>query len=112
MHANQRFSIVASIVQINGCKVTGRLVRWPYANGQVTGPEQIVIEGGNGNMICGQFASHSITVVIVGPDNALYVGVGDGASFTAPDAGMFGPLVPCALQSIPVLLWWILSHLR
>jgi hypothetical protein len=76
-------------MQINGCRVTGRLSRWPYANGAITGPEQVVIDGDTGNMICAQFSTHSVTVVILGPDNFLYVGVGDGAAFTAPDFGAF-----------------------
>lgn len=58
--------------------VHGRLVRFPYnpATGQVTGPQEVVIEGRNNNLICGQFATHGATAVIVGPDNAMYASFG------------------------------------
>jgi hypothetical protein len=76
-------------VQMYGCRVTGRLSRWPYKNGFITGYEQVIIDGDSESMICGQFSSHGITDVIVGPDNAIYVAVGDGAGSTGPDFGAF-----------------------
>jgi hypothetical protein len=60
--------------QVNGCEVHGRVVRFPYdaATGQVTGGQEVIVEGRNNKIICGQFATHGATSIIVGPDNALY----------------------------------------
>ncbi len=70
------------------------------ASGDVsTGPEQVLI-----NDWCQQFPSHSIGTVAFGPDGALYVSGGDGASFDFADYGQAGgtlagtptPVNPCA----------------
>lgn len=74
--------------QVKGCRVTGRIVRYPYADGKLTGPAQVIMEGGD--KACAQFSTHSTTCIIVGPDNFLYAAVGDGAAFTAPDIGQMG----------------------
>ncbi len=82
----------------DGCVVSGRLSRL-QANGDVmTGTEQVLI-----NDWCQQFPSHSIGTVRFGPDGALYVSGGDGASFNGADYGQFGgsvgsptPVNPCA----------------
>jgi glucose/arabinose dehydrogenase len=53
------------------------------------GPEQVLIEGW-----CQQYDSHSIGTLAFGPEGALYVGGGDGASYFDVDYGQFGN--PCA----------------
>ena len=73
----------------DGCVVSGRLSRL-QANGNVmTGPEQVLIEDW-----CQQYPSHSIGALDFGPDGALYVSGGDGASFNFVDYGQVGN--PCA----------------
>lgn len=72
-----------------GCVVTGRLSRLTLdGSGVATGAEQVLITDW-----CQQFPSHSIGTVTFGPDGALYVGGGDGASFTFTDYGQRGN--PC-----------------
>ena len=57
----------------------------------MTGTEQVLISDW-----CQQFPSHSIGDLQFGPDGALYVSGGDGASFNATDYGQFGsPVNPC-----------------
>jgi glucose/arabinose dehydrogenase len=53
------------------------------------GPEQVLIEGW-----CQQYPSHSIGTLAFGPEGALYVGGGDGASFYEVDYGQLGN--PCS----------------
>lgn len=73
----------------DGCVIPGRLSRIALdANGVATGGEQVLITGW-----CQQYPSHSIGTVTFGPDGALYVGGGDGASFTFTDYGQVGN--PC-----------------
>ena len=57
----------------------------------MTGDEQVLLEDW-----CQQFPSHSIGTVEFGPDGALYVTGGDGASFNVVEYGQFGnPKNPC-----------------
>jgi glucose/arabinose dehydrogenase len=71
-----------------GCTVGARLSRFEvFANGS-SGAEQVLIEGW-----CQQYPSHSIGTLAFGPDGTLYVGGGDGASYTNTDWGQFGN--PC-----------------
>ncbi len=69
----------------DGCVVSGRLSRFTVSGKTISGPEQVLIEDW-----CQQFPSHSIGTVAFGPDGALYVGGGDGASFTVADYGQLG----------------------
>ena len=69
----------------DGCVVSGRLSRLT-ANGNVmTGTEQVLIDDW-----CQQFPSHSVGDLRFGPDGALYVTGGDGASFNYVDYGQVG----------------------
>lgn len=69
-----------------GCVVTGRVSRLTIgADGVAIGGEQVLLTDW-----CQQFQSHSIGTVTFGPDGALYVGGGDGASFNFADWGQRG----------------------
>jgi glucose/arabinose dehydrogenase len=67
---------------VDGCVVQARLSRLTASGDTMTGPEQVLVSGW-----CQQFPSHSIGTVTFGPDGALYVGAGDGASFNYVDYG-------------------------
>jgi glucose/arabinose dehydrogenase len=72
----------------DGCLVSGRLSRLTAdasGNTMVPGGEQVFI-----NEWCQQFPSHSIGQLFFGPDGALYVSGGDGASFNNVDYGQYG----------------------
>jgi glucose/arabinose dehydrogenase len=69
----------------SGCAVTARLSRLQAAGNVMTGSETVLIEDW-----CQQFPSHSIGELAFGPDGALYLSGGDGASFTSVDYGQFG----------------------
>lgn len=72
-----------------GCLITGRLSRLTMGAGGVATSELPLITDW-----CQQYPSHSIGTVTFGPDGALYVGGGDGASFNFADYGQVGN--PCA----------------
>ena len=55
----------------------------------MTGDEDVLVEGW-----CQQFPSHSVGDLQFGPDGALYVSGGDGASFTNVDDGQWGGTLP------------------
>jgi len=82
----------------DGCVVSARLSRLTMGAGGTATGETVLIEDW-----CQQFPSHSIGTVMFGPDGSLYVGAGDGASFTVlPDKGQLGgsagsptPVNPC-----------------
>jgi glucose/arabinose dehydrogenase/PKD repeat protein len=74
----------------DGCVTSARLSRLT-ANGNtmVAGSERVLIEGW-----CQQFPSHTIGDLAFGPDGALYVSGGDGASFSSVDYGQLGGTNP------------------
>src|SRR5262245_23474035 len=75
----------------DGCVISGRLSRLTASGNVMTGTETVLLEGW-----CQQFPSHSIGSVVFGPDGALYISGGDGASFTFVDYGQTGsPKNPC-----------------
>lgn len=75
----------------NGCVVTGRVSRLRADGNVMTGSEEVLIEDW-----CQQYPSHSMGSLAFGPDGALYVGAGEGASFTRVDYGQDGePPNPC-----------------
>jgi glucose/arabinose dehydrogenase len=75
----------------DGCLVGARVSRLEAEGDVWTGVEDILIEDW-----CQQYISHSIGTLAFGPDGALYVGGGDGASFVFADYGQGGtPPNPC-----------------
>ncbi|MGH3101417.1 MAG: PQQ-dependent sugar dehydrogenase, partial [Thermoleophilia bacterium] len=75
----------------DGCVVSGRLSRLTASGNAMVGTEQVLIEDW-----CQQYPSHSIGGLDFGPDGALYVSGGDGASFNFVDYGQDGsPVNPC-----------------
>ena len=82
----------------DGCVVSGRLSRLQISGNVAVGGEQVLIEDW-----CQQYPSHSIGGLAFGPDGALYVTGGDGASFNFTDYGQDGsPLNPCGDPPVPV----------
>jgi glucose/arabinose dehydrogenase len=79
---------------VDGCVVQARLSRLTASGDRMTGSEQVLVSGW-----CQQFPSHSIGTAVFGPDGALYVGAGDGASFNYVDYGQTGN--PCGDPPAP-----------
>jgi glucose/arabinose dehydrogenase len=73
----------------DGCVVSARLSRLPVSGSTISGSEQVLIEDW-----CQQYPSHSIGSLAFGPDGALYVSSGDGASFNTVDYGQLGGTLP------------------
>lgn len=76
----------------DACLVSGRLVRLTAAPGEdhavpsaAAPAQQTLVEDW-----CQQFSSHSIGDLRFGPEGALYVSGGEGASFTSADYGQLG----------------------
>ncbi|MGI9586343.1 MAG: Ig-like domain-containing protein [Acidimicrobiia bacterium] len=70
----------------DGCVVNGRLSRWSVGADNTPSGETVMLEG----YWCQQYPSHSIGDLAFGPDGALYVSAGDGASFNWADYGQGG----------------------
>lgn len=78
------------LINVEGCPISGRVSRFPYANGQLTGPEEVVVEGANHGYCC-QFSTHSVASPVFNDvDSKIYVEWGDGAAFALVDAGELG----------------------
>ena len=75
----------------DGCVVTGRLSRIQVgSNNQMVGSETVLIDA----KWCQQFPSHSVGDLQFGPDGALYLSAGEGASFYSMDYGQLGGTQP------------------
>ncbi len=75
----------------DGCMANGRLLRVQISPAnQVVGSPVVLLEGN----WCQQYPSHSIGSLDFGPEGALYVTGGDGASFNVVDYGQLGGTVP------------------
>jgi glucose/arabinose dehydrogenase len=68
----------------DGCLVSGRLVRLTLS-GDVASDQTTLLTDW-----CQQYPSHSVGDLAFGPDGALYVSGGEGASFDFTDWGQFG----------------------
>ena len=71
----------------DGCVISGRVSRLRInPDNTLNGSEQVLLE----NNWCQQFPSHSLGGVGFGPEGALYVTAGEGASFNIIDYGQAG----------------------
>jgi glucose/arabinose dehydrogenase len=77
-------------IEVDGCAVTGKLVRIPVNADGTAGRAKTLIA----NQWCQQFTSHSIGHLAFGPDGDLYVSGGEGASYTKADWGQLGGTQP------------------
>jgi glucose/arabinose dehydrogenase/PKD repeat protein len=74
----------------DGCVASARLSRLTIAGGVMTAQTPLITDW------CIQYPSHSIGDLAFGPDGALYVSGGDGATWSFTDYGQQGdPLNPC-----------------
>ena len=70
----------------DGCMADGRLVKVQVNSDNTAGtPTELI-----GGRWCQQFPSHSTGSLEIGPEGALYVSAGDGASFNVVDYGQLG----------------------
>ncbi|CAN5287030.1 PQQ-dependent sugar dehydrogenase [soil metagenome] len=85
----------------DGCMANGRLLKIQVNPDNTSGTSTELLTGG---FWCQQFPSHSTGSLEIGPEGALYVSAGDGASFNVVDYGQLGgslsgthtPQNPCA----------------
>ncbi|MGI5212315.1 PQQ-dependent sugar dehydrogenase [Plantactinospora sp. CA-290183] len=83
---------------VGNCPSSARVSRLRAAGNVMTGPEQVLLHDW-----CHQIESHSVGDLGFGPDGALYVTGGDGASGTFTDYGQTGsPTNPCGDPPAPV----------
>ncbi|ROT31628.1 PKD domain-containing protein [Micromonospora sp. HM5-17] len=83
---------------IGACPSSARVSRLRADGNVMTGDEQVLLHDW-----CTQIDSHSIGALAFGPDGALYVSGGDGASGTFTDYGQSGdPTNPCGDPPAPV----------
>jgi glucose/arabinose dehydrogenase len=66
----------------DGCVVQARLTRLTASGDRMTGSEHVLVRDW-----CQQFPSHTVGTVGFGPDGALYMSAGEGASFGYADYG-------------------------
>ncbi len=84
-----------------GCVATARLSRLTISGSVMSTQTPLITDW------CQQFPSHSIGDLQFGPDGALYVSGGDGASWTFSDYGQTGiPLNPCGDPPTPPAPPW------
>ncbi|GAB2936313.1 PQQ-dependent sugar dehydrogenase [Micromonospora polyrhachis] len=83
---------------IGSCPASSRVSRLRADGNVMTGTEQVLLHDW-----CQQIESHSIGDLAFGPDGALYVTGGDGASGTFTDYGQAGnPTNPCGDPPAPI----------
>lgn len=83
---------------IGNCLASSRVSRLRADGDVATGPEQVLLHDW-----CQQIESHSVGDLGFGPDGALYVTGGEGASATFTDYGQSGtPANPCGDPPVPV----------
>ena len=84
---------------INGCPIYGALSRWQISDtGTIVSPEQRVIDTElplGANRACGQFTTHSTPASLVKNNGDFFIGMGDGASFSGVDVGVYGTGARC-----------------
>jgi glucose/arabinose dehydrogenase len=83
-HWHDESCIAKSGGEVDACAVNGRLVRLTASNDKAVAEKPLLEDW------CQQFSSHSIGALGFGPEGALFVSGGEGASFVSSDYGQFG----------------------